>query len=84
MENTLKHKMVDLVKQPADFSHYKDGNLYYEIIIDDCRYEFPVDITDKEDIGNAKFESSYSKSLTLKRYIDKAIKSEEFRVEKFL
>lgn len=76
----LKHTLTEIVKNPAVFDYYRDGNLIYHIFIIEGEqelvkhtYQFPIDTTNTEDIGNAKFEASYSKALPLMRYIRKSI-----------
>jgi len=61
----------------AIFSFYRSGKLYYTVIDDNGKaiWEFPVDITDTHDIGDATFSSEF-KAITLMRYIRKAIDSE--------
>lgn len=62
----------------AKFSFYRDGMLYYHVIdstTNTPRWLFPVNIMDKNDIGNATFPSDI-KAITLMRYIRKAIESE--------
>lgn len=72
----MKHTLTQIVKWPAMFSHYRDGNLFYNIQVESTLYTFPVDIDNKEDIGNATFDHLYDKSsLPLMRYIRKAIES---------
>jgi len=50
----------------------------YEFTVEDTVYEFPIDIGDKQEIGNAIFEQEH-KCITLMRYIRKAIESNEIR-----
>lgn len=80
----LKHKLTEIVKNEANFVNYRDGNLYYSIFVSEnsniTEYTFPIDITNTEDIGNASFEASYSKALTLMRYVRKAIENNTIMV----
>lgn len=67
--------VTEIVKDnKAFFSHYRSGKLYY--VIKNCDldtlYEFPIDVTDTADIGNATFGMEF-KAITLMRYIRKAI-----------
>jgi hypothetical protein len=67
-------KMLEIVKNnKAKFSFYRSGMLYYDIINNDGKvlFVFPIDIFNKEDIGNATFSAEY-KAITLMRYIRKA------------
>lgn len=56
------------------FNYYRAGNLYYNIIVNDKKYQFPVPI---EDIGQATFSAQH-KAITLMRYIRKAVKNKTF------
>lgn len=68
-KETKPHKAV--------FSHYRSGNLYYNVVDDSGKalYEFPVDVTDTADIGGTSFMAEY-KAITMMRYIRKAIDSD--------
>lgn len=75
----MKHSLLEIVKDnTAKFTHFCDDKLYYEITLPDGAYSFPVDISDKNDIGNAVFNKE-EKALLLMRYIRKAEKNEELR-----
>lgn len=68
----------ELVKNNfVKFQYFRDGCLVYNI--EDCDGNkiatFPVDVSNKDEIGNASFESHH-KAITLMRYIRKAIKDE--------
>lgn len=70
--------ITDIVKNNiAEFNFYRGGKLYYTIRNTDgvALWEFPIDVTDTNDIGNAVFGTSF-KAITLMRYIRKAIASE--------
>ncbi len=99
----LKHKLTEIVKFSAAFEYYKNGQLYYSVVVDrEHKYTFPVDLVTRtvikeadeeagtpaeieikmsEDIGEARFDDFYAKSITLMRYINKAIKNDELRYE---
>jgi hypothetical protein len=62
---TLKEMVKD--GKVVNFSHYKDGNLWY---IGEDGFEFPVPI---DDIGNATFLAQ-DKALLFMRYIRKHLK----------
>ena len=68
----------------AVFVHYKTGKMYYNVINQDGKalWEFPIDITDTNDIGSATLLPEY-KAITLMRYIRKAIASDSL-VQLFL
>lgn len=61
----------------AVFSFYRSGKMYYNVVDNTGKaiWEFPVDITNTDDIGNAVFPREI-KAITLMRYIRKAIDAE--------
>lgn len=80
----------DLMKSKAmaKFSHYIAGNLYYNVVIMDELYEFPIatiesandghfNIQLSSDLGTTRFEAEIRGS-ELARWISKAIKNETF------
>ena len=83
----MEYNIKEIVKgNTARLAYCQGGKLYYTITIDrggwvdeDTHYTFPVDITDRGDVGDARFELSH-KAITLMRYIRKAIKSDELRI----
>jgi hypothetical protein len=71
--------ITEIVKgTTAEFAYYKEGNLYYTVQTDKYKYEFPIDTTNTEDIGESSFERTY-KAITLMRYIRKAIANNTIR-----
>lgn len=69
-------KVIDIVKNNvARFEYAQSGKLYYKIENDTHVYMFPVDLNNKEDVGETRFEAEY-KAITLMRYINKSIKNE--------
>ena len=73
--NTLK----ELVKGTnAIYLNCVGSCLIYQIEVGDLKYEFPIDVSDKNDIGNATFNRTH-KAITLMRYINKSIKDETLR-----
>lgn len=59
----------------AIFNCYRSGKLYYNVIDSvsgKIIWEFPVDVTDTNDIGCATFDAEF-KLITLMRYVRKAI-----------
>jgi len=71
-------KMIEIVKgNTAKFSCYRHGLMYYDVVDDAgspiC--SFPIDITDKKDIGSATLCDTH-KAITLMRYIRKAMDKE--------
>jgi hypothetical protein len=63
---TIKEIIKDNI---AEFSFYRQGYLYYSIIVEGQKYEFPVDI---KDLGDATVVKTH-KAITLMRYIRKAV-----------
>jgi hypothetical protein len=114
-ENTTEikapHTITEIIKgTTAEFSHYKEGNLFYSVEVDGYRYEFPISTIEKNDrvktfevpvgeilhqieinldnvmslssdIGESTFERTY-KTITLMRYIRKAIADGTIRWDK--
>ena len=77
---TLKHSLIEMVqnKNMATYINCQGQKLMYKFTVEDTVYEFPIDIGDKQEIGNAIFEQTH-KCITLMRYIRKAIESDEIR-----
>jgi len=59
----------------ATFSHAICGVLYYVVEVGDDKYQFPVDMNNRDDVGTTTFVAEY-KAITLMRYIRKAIDNE--------
>ena len=84
----IKHSIKEIVKgTTARLVYSQSGKLYYAVTVSNGKYSvtgteyiFPVDITDRDDVGDSRFELTH-KAITLMRYIRKAIKSEELRWE---
>lgn len=76
------YKITDIINKEtkdnvAIFSFYRSGKMYYNIVdtTGKALWEFPVDVTNTDDIGNAVFPREI-KAITLMRYIRKAIESD--------
>ena len=70
--------ILEIVKNTKSvFSHAIAGVLYYIVEVGEEKYQFPIDMNDRNDVGTTTFVAEY-KSITLMRYINKAIKNEEF------
>lgn len=69
---TLKELVKDTT---AKFTHAIAGVLYYVVEVGETKYQFPIDMNDKYDVGTTTFFAEY-KGITLMRYIRKAISSE--------
>ena len=71
---SIKELVQDKV---ANFMYFRDGSMFYNIV--NTKGEkiavFPIDIMNRDEIGNAAFESSH-KAITLMRYIRKSMKDE--------
>jgi len=77
-------------KNMANFSHYCHGNLYYNIVVMEELYQFPISTVESVTDGNFKFGVELSPDLgttnfdaeirgsELARWISKAIKNETF------
>lgn len=69
----------------ANFKYYAAGNLYYTIQLESGLYQFPISTIEKDeevislssDLGTTAFDAEIKGSY-LNRWIDKAIKKEEF------
>jgi len=90
------HTIAQIVKGTmAEFSHYKNGELFYTVDVEEFKYEFPISIIDEvdedgvkelklsSDIGDSSFERTY-KAITLMRYLRKAIDSGKIRWDRIV
>jgi len=79
-------------KNMAYFSHYQSGDLYYNVVVMDALYQFPIAVVDgyssrldetdglctlSEDLGITPFEAEM-KGSELIRWMQMAIKKEQF------
>ena len=80
--DSLKHKVIDMVrnKNKAFYVHCIGSKLIYNLTVDNVKYTFPIDVSDKNEVGNATF-SQTEKASILMRYINKSIKEETIRWE---
>lgn len=70
-------KVTDVVKKDrmCTFSFYRQGYLYYEVLVSgEGKYCFPVEVSD---LGGATLNKE-EKTITMMRYIRKAIEGEMF------
>jgi hypothetical protein len=90
--NEVKKELYK-TKEMAKFSYYAYGKLYYNVIVNEGLYEFPISTVTLEqkrlsegtilgyelsaDLGTTKFHSEI-KGSELNRWIDKAIDAGEF------
>lgn len=78
----IKNKIMITLKEAVKdtkckFDHAIAGTLYYVLEVGTDKYQFPIDMNDKNDVGTATFEAEY-KGITLMRYIRKAMDGENF------
>jgi hypothetical protein len=81
MEDMYKvpEKITTIVKgTKAKYLYCEASCLIYEVETDDYKYEFGIDQSDRNDIGNATF-NRHEKAIHLMRYINKAIKNETLK-----
>lgn len=62
----------------AVFSHYRDGNFFYVVKVQNETYSFPIPIEDAK--GTTLFAEF--KAITLMRWIRKAIEDKTFQLVK--
>ncbi len=62
----------------ANFSHYRDGNFFYVVSVQDQKYSFPIPIDDAK--GATLFAEF--KAITLMRWIRKALEDKTFQLVK--
>ena len=76
---TMPHGLIEIVKgTTATLEFCKGGKLYYSVTVDNTKYTFPIDVTDADEVGDAKFGLTDRTSMYM-RYLKKAIKA--FEVE---
>jgi len=73
---TIPHTMVQITGKGtiAVLDYCRGGKLIYHVDVEDKRYTFPIDVTDRAEVGDAKFELE-DKASIFRRYIIKAIKA---------
>lgn len=75
----VPHEITEIVKgNTAKYLFCEASCLIYEIQVGDIKYEFPIDVSDRNDIGNATFTRT-EKAIHLMRWIRKAIESQTLR-----
>jgi hypothetical protein len=75
----VPNTITEIVKgTKAKYLYCQGGCLFYEVEVDGRRYEFPIDVTDKDEVGDAVFNRTH-KAITLMRYIRKAIANQTLR-----
>ena len=77
----MKHTLIEIVKDnKAIYSHCQGSKLMYQISVQGTKYTFPVDVSDRAEVGDAIFNRE-EKAMFLMRWIRKAIENEEIRWE---
>jgi hypothetical protein len=77
--NQVPEKITTIVKgTKAKYLWCEASCLIYEVETDNYKYEFPIDQSDRNEIGNAIFNRT-EKAIHLMRYINIAIKNEKLR-----
>lgn len=73
----MSHDLKTIVagNNKAIFSHYRDGNFFYVVKVQDQKYSFPIPI---EDAKGTTFFAEF-KAITLMRWIRKAIENKTFQ-----
>ena len=77
----VPHKLIELVKgTTATLAFCRGGKLFYQVQVDNTIYTFPIDVTDRAEVGDATF-GLVDKTSIFMRYIKKAIKAYEVQGE---
>ena len=73
----MSHDLKAIVggNNKAIFSHYRDGNFFYVVKVQDKRYSFPIPI---DDAKGTTFFAEF-KAITLMRWIRKALENKTFQ-----
>jgi len=76
----MSHDLKTIVRDgnKAKFSHYRDGNFFYVVKVQEHTYSFPIPI---EDAKGTTFFAEF-KAITLMRWIRKAIGDKTFQLVK--
>jgi hypothetical protein len=76
----MSHDLKAIVgnNNKAIFSHYRDGNFFYLVLVQGQMYSFPIPIEDAK--GTTLFAEF--KAITLMRWIRKAIDDKTFQLVK--
>lgn len=73
----MPHKLIEIVKgTTAKLAFCKGGQLFYQVDVENTRYTFPIDVTDRNEVGDATFELEDKASIFM-RYIRKSISALE-------
>jgi hypothetical protein len=71
----MPHRVVEIVKgNTARLEFCRGGKLFYSVYVGDTKYTFPIDVTDRAEVGEAIFNLEDKASIFM-RYINKAIKA---------
>jgi len=76
----MSHDLKTIVggNNRATFSFYRDGNFFYEVLVQGHTYCFPIPIEDAK--GTTLFAEF--KAITLMRWIRKALENKTFQLAK--
>ncbi len=76
----MSHDLKTIVsnENKASFSHYRDGNFFYVVTVQDQKYSFPIPAEDAK--GTTLFAEF--KAITLMRWIRKALEDKTFQLVK--
>lgn len=78
---SMPHRVVEIVKgNTAKLEYCRGGKLFYSVCVGETKYTFPIDVTDRAEVGDATFNLEDKASMFM-RYINKAIKAYESRDE---
>ena len=82
MKSNVPNTVAQIVKgNKAIYLYCVGSELFYEINTGEYKYEFPIDVSSKEEVGNATFNRT-EKAIFLMRYINKAIKNNKLKWSK--
>lgn len=75
-KKTMKHSLVTIIKNDANFISCKNGVLTYSIAVFDkddfTVYKFDIDTNNKDDVGEGEFKSK-EKGIMLMRWVKRSI-----------
>jgi hypothetical protein len=79
-EKLMSHDLKTIVsnENKAKFSHYRDGNFFYVVKVQEQAYSFPIPIEDAK--GTTLFAEF--KAITLMRWIRRALEDKTFQLVK--
>ena len=61
------HKLIDIVKgTTAKLEFCRGGKLFYSVCVEDTKYTFPIDVTDRNEVGDATFQLEDKASIFMR------------------